>query len=199
MSERYNNISAAILAGGRSSRMGSPKYFLKVKGKRIIDATLSTLRSLFDEILIVTDDRKRFSEFKDVTAVDDLIKGCGPLGGIYTGLKYSSKEKVFFMACDMPFLHIGLINRLVEASDSNSPDCIIATSDRGVEPLCGIYSKRMLESLEKVLNEESFSVHSFLQRQKCKYVKVNKDELAALANINTPEELKEINGYENKI
>ena len=97
MKKCYNDISGAILAGGRNSRMGSPKYFLKVKGGRIIDSALDVLNGLFPEILIITDDRRRFSDIKRAKIVEDAIKGLGPVGGIYTGLCHTSREAVFFV------------------------------------------------------------------------------------------------------
>ena len=56
----YKDIAGAILAGGGNSRMGAPKAFLSVKGRRIIDTILEIHKTFFDEILIVTDDESRF-------------------------------------------------------------------------------------------------------------------------------------------
>ncbi|MFH1847664.1 MAG: molybdenum cofactor guanylyltransferase, partial [Candidatus Omnitrophota bacterium] len=107
------NIAGVILAGGKNTRMGTHKAFLRVDGVRIIDRILEVFKPLFDEILIVTDNKDNFTEFKDVKVVDDLVRERGPLGGIYTGLKMIAGGKAFFSACDMPFLHNGLVERLL--------------------------------------------------------------------------------------
>ena len=60
------NTSGVILAGGKNIRMGYPKSFLTVKGKRIIDIILDVFRLLFEEILVVTDNKSRFAGFKDI-------------------------------------------------------------------------------------------------------------------------------------
>lgn len=192
MKKRYNDISGAILAGGRNSRMGSPKYFLKVKGKRIIDSALDVLNELFPEILIITDDRTRFSDIKRAKIVEDAIKGLGPVGGIYTGLGHASREEVFFVAGDMPFLHSALIRRLIERARDRDYDCVIPRSPRGAEPLYGFYSKRMLPLVEAFLKEGKRSAHGLLERCKCVYVEAASDELSAFVNVNTPGEMKEI-------
>ena len=81
----YQGISGLILAGGQSRRMGFPKPFLTVEGKRIINTTLKVFKSLFEEIFIVTGDKNHLLQFKGIKVVEDLIKESGPLGGIYTG------------------------------------------------------------------------------------------------------------------
>lgn len=194
-----NAISGIILAGGRNSRMGSPKSFLSVKGRRIIDITLEVFHSLFEEILIVTDDKSLFVEFKDVKITGDLVRGCGPLGGIYTGLKTTSKDKAFFVACDMPFLHIGFINKLLDISTKDNSSSIIPYSDKGPEPLHAIYPKSILLNLEASLNRKEFSVRQFLRHCNCKYISADKDKLSSFFNINSREDLKEMESHESKI
>lgn len=206
MSKLCKDVAGAILAGGKSARMGFPKLFLTVKGKKIIDRTIEMFDSLFGEILIVTDDRSRFIRLHRVArpqrfeVVEDLVKGCGPVGGIYTGLKLSSKKEVFFVAYDMPFLHIGLIRRLLDVrkrrlldvKKRETFDCIIPYTERGIEPLHGIYSKKMLKGLEDSLTEKKLSVSEALARFNCKYIKAKKEEMSSFVNLNTPQDLKEI-------
>ena len=191
------DISGVILAGGKSKRMGYPKAFLTIGGKRIIDRILEVFMVFFDEILIVTDDRSRFAEFKNIKVVEDLIKGIGPLGGIYTGLKSISKSRGFFMACDMPFPHIGLIKKLLDVSKNGNFDCVVPYSEKGVEPLYGIYAKSILVKLEDSLprrerQTKEFSVNKFLECCNCKYIKPEPEELSSFCNVNTQDDLKEI-------
>ena len=210
MRKTYKDITGVILAGGQSSRMGFPKYFLTVKDKKIIDTTLEVFKSIFDEILIVTGDKNRFVLLQEVTAgfagffkgvevVEDLVRGCGPLGGIYTGLKLSLNEKVFFVACDMPFLHIGLINRLLDAAKDGDFDCVISYTDKGIEPLHAIYSKKILPGLKNSLMKKELFIAEVLSHFNCKYIKAEAEELSSFFNVNTPDDLKEAESYESKI
>jgi len=186
------DFSGVILAGGRSSRMGHPKAFLPLKGRRMIDIILEVFYSLFDEILIVTDDTTKFVDFRGVEVIQDLVKGCGPLGGIYTGLKAISREKAFLVACDMPFLHSELIERLLLASVENKYDCVVPSSFKGSEPLHAVYSTRILPIIEDLLRGKDLSLNQLLKRCHCKYVKVENKDISSFVNVNTPEQLQKV-------
>jgi len=188
---RYKEISGVLLAGGKNSRIGGiNKSFLKLKGERIIDSILKTFLLLFNEIVIVTNSPDEFKEFEDVKIVADLIKDCGPLGGIYTGLKTMSNDKGLFAACDMPFLEEGLLRKLLDISE-NSEDCaVIPCEQAGLQPLCAVYPKKALAAIEKALSEGRLAIRDFLKDFPCKLVNVNSKQSRAFYNINTPEDLR---------
>lgn len=189
MSEVYQDISGVILAGGRSKRLGSSKCFLRVGGKRIIENTLRIFNSLFEEIFIVTYDKNLFSGLEDVKVAEDLIRGCGPLGGVYTGLKKISRDKGFFVACDMPNLHPGLIKRVLDFSKAEPYDAVVPYHRGKTEPLHAVYAKRILPKMEKALKERRFSLINLLAGCHCGYLFPTDVELSSFTNINTPEEL----------
>ena len=192
MSGIYPEISGAILARTNSRRLGYRKPFLKAGGQTLIGRVLKIMRRFFDEILVVTDNTALFSGIGGVLAVQDLISGRGPLGGIYTGLKESSKEKVFFAGCDMPFLHVGLIDRILSATREGRFECIIPYGPRGIEPLHGVYSKATLGVIENLLREEDFAIRRIFPRVSTKFIEAEPDELISFSNINTPEDLVQL-------
>ena len=194
-------LGAAILAGGKNSRMkGRNKAFININGMNIIDGAIEVLKKRFNEITIVTNSPEDCLLYrKDCAIITDIIKDKGPLCGIHAGLAHTSNDGVFFIACDMPFLHIGLINRLIETAKNEDFDCIVPCSDKGIEPLHAIYSKNILPGLEKSLHKEELSIKKYLERCKCKYVKARPEELSSFVNINTAEELREVELNENKI
>jgi len=192
MAVKQKDISGAILAGGKSTRMGIPKCSLSVGGKRVLDSVLDVFGGFFDEILVVTDDANRFAKLPGVKVVEDVVPGCGPLGGIYTGLTYSSRERVFFAACDMPYLHIGFIKRLLAASLEGRFDCIIPRNDKGLEPLHAVYSRAILPEIKKSLERGRLSIAEAIAPCSCKFIEARPDELVSFFNINTPEDLKEM-------
>ncbi len=187
---RYRNISGIILAGGKSRRMGFFKPFLIVDGRRMIDVIIDKLKPFFGEIMIVTNRKDNFLNFKDVRVVEDLVKDCGPLGGIYTGLKKMSKERGFFVACDMPFLHNGLIKRILDTARSSREDAILPCAEGKIEPLHSVYSKIVLPKIKIAIEQKRLSMKDFLKDCRCKYVEVREDERKSFANINTREDLK---------
>src|SRR5512139_3443691 len=74
-----------VLAGGKSRRFGRNKSIERFQGERLIERQVRTLRSLFPEVMIVTNTPELYLDL-DVTIVQDIIPDRGPLGGIYTGL-----------------------------------------------------------------------------------------------------------------
>ena len=199
MKRVYKYITGVILAGGKSSRMGLAKEFLSVNGRPILDNVLDALNPLFSEILVVTNDKKRFPDLKRAKVVEDLVRERGPLGGIYTGLRAASCEKAFFVACDMPFLHNALIRRLLDYARKNDCDCVIPRYAERIQPLHAVYSRKIIQTIEDLLKGKDLSVMQLIKRCKCKYIDANKEEAASFLNINTPQDLKEIEAYARKI
>ena len=186
------DISGVILAGGKGTRMGFPKSFLTVKGIKVIDTVLNILKSSFEEVFMVTDDKERFNEFKNVKVVEDLIRGCGPLGGIYAGLKGICNDAAFFVACDMPFLHTDLIERQISMFKELNCDCLVPRWEGAIEPLHAVYSKSSLPQVEICLRTGELAVKEFLSHINCCYMDVDAKESGTFYNINTPQELKKI-------
>jgi len=188
------NISGAILAGGRNKRMGGVnKSFIEIQGSPIIQRSVNILKEIFEEIIIVTNSLTDYEPYKkECRVVTDIIKGIGPLGGIHSALSHTTKEAVFFVACDMPFLHKGLIRRLLEEARKDTKSCIVPYSKRGLEPLHAVYSKASLENLKLCLNKKEFSIREFLKYCNCKYIKAQDGEVSSFYNINTQVDLKEI-------
>src|SRR5215510_12135823 len=99
-----NGCAAAILAGGKATRMGGRlKSFLTLEGRRIIDRQLDVLGALFSDIYISANDPEPFFGF-DLPVVPDSMPDCGPLGGILAVLEASKSEHVFVLGCDMSFI-----------------------------------------------------------------------------------------------
>jgi molybdopterin-guanine dinucleotide biosynthesis protein A len=184
-----NKFSGIILAGGEAKRMGGiPKHLLEVEGKRIIERVLDVMRPFFDEILIVAN-KKEDLLYLGLRVEEDIIKEKGPIGGIYTGLKLMSKEKGFFVAADMPFLDERLVEKIIRVAENFI--CTVPIGSKGIEPLCGVYSQKMIEKIETMLACGNLSVRALIKNSSCNYVKLEKDEELFLTNINRPEDLKD--------
>ena len=188
------NLSGAILAGGKNKRMeGADKSFIDIQGIPIIQRAVNILKEMFEEIIIVTNSPADFESYrKECHIVSDIIKDVGPLGGIHSALSHTTKEGVFFVACDMPYLHKGLIRRLLEEARKDTKSCVVPYSERGLEPLHAVYSKASLENIKLCLDKKEFSIREFLKHCNCKYIKAQNDEMSSFHNINMQADLKEI-------
>jgi len=186
-------LAAAILAGGKNSRMnGQDKAFLKVDGGAIIKRTIDLLRKMFDEVIIATNNPEKYSFYEgDCVVVKDIIRDKGPLCGIHSALTRTSLNGIFTVACDMPYLNSNLIQKIVDESKTDV-DCVIPYTKNGLEPLCGIYFKSALPKLEDALSSDDLSMGGFVSRVNCRYVDAGGDDADTFININTPLDMKDM-------
>jgi molybdopterin-guanine dinucleotide biosynthesis protein A len=140
---------AAIIAGGRARRFGGrDKSRLVVQGRPIINRQLEILQQLAATVFIVSSDAERFAGL-GIPVHSDLIPGAGAMGGIYTALARSAADRVIAVACDLPFLHAGLLGRLVELSDDH--DAAWVRTPRGPEPLLACYRQSAREAIRHAI------------------------------------------------
>lgn len=186
-----SNVSGIILSGGKSSRMGKNKAFIKIDGVPIVRSIHTLFKTLFSDIIIVTNEVELFQDF-EANVQRDLIPGKGALGGLYTGIYYSLFSHAFCVACDMPFLKGSLIRYLIERIEDN--DVVVPRTEAGLEPLHAIYSKSCLDPIKKIMDQKDFKILDFYPSVKVKIVEENEfrsldPATESFLNVNTPEEL----------
>lgn len=96
----YSDISTYVLAGGKSTRMGSPKAELIWRHKTFIEHIVDTIKASNLEVNIIAE--KKLDQKMQVNTIPDLIPDKGPLGGIYTALTHSKYCYNLILGCDMP-------------------------------------------------------------------------------------------------
>jgi len=149
-------MTALILCGGKSTRMGRAKAFLPYRGTSIITHIVDLVSKLFSEVLLVTNEPELFDGI-EIDTVKDIIPHRGPLGGILSGLLIASYHRSFVMACDMPFVDSALITDMVKKGHNS--DMLVLMHDKGIEPLIGVYSKDCINHLEESLFSGKISLH----------------------------------------
>ncbi|MCG0275417.1 MAG: molybdenum cofactor guanylyltransferase [Thermosediminibacteraceae bacterium] len=183
-------FSAVILNGGESSRIGvQNKGLLKVGGITILERIINVLGPLFDEILVISNRPRQLDFLKDRCLIfQDEVKGLGPLGGIYTGLKKIRNRAGFFVACDMPFLSAELINVLLDSS--HGFDAVCPRCHQLIEPLHAVYTKNCIDSIELLIKKgHSKRVRDLLYMVKTRYVDIEQEKFyREFFNINTRED-----------
>lgn len=142
---------AAILAGGKSSRMGRDKALLDFNGAPLIAHIAHILAPIFDEIIVVTAN-PAIARAADTPAVADAFAGRGPSGGIHAALAHFGAP-TFVVACDMPFLNADFIRYLCADFDADA-GARVPISDNGFEPLHAIYAATALPTFERYLRGE---------------------------------------------
>lgn len=182
------NVTAVILAGGRSSRMGSNKALLPYRGGLFIESIHRLLRTMFPEVILVTNNPEQFNMLP-CRKVPDLFEQMGVLAGIHSGLYHSSNHSIFAVACDMPYLRESLIRSM--ASRFEAGGVLIPETPGGLEPLHAFYSKECLGAIEKTLLSGQRRIISFfdriaVSRMTMELVAIHDPLFASFVNINTP-------------
>lgn len=183
--------SAAILAGGRARRFGGrDKSRLIVEGYPIINRQVEVLQRLADPVFIIAGDSGRFADL-GLPIYADAIEGAGTLGGIYSALEVSPLDAVLVVACDLPFLHAGLLGRLVELAQEG--DAAWVRSDRGPEPTLACYRRIARHTIRRQIEAgrlKASDLSAVLAVAEMDLTEVARfgPPTRLLANINTPED-----------
>lgn len=152
--------SAAILAGGKSSRFGEDKALIPLGEATLIEYIIVQLKKQFDDIIIISNKPEEYN-FCELYIHPDLIPGAGPLGGLHAALSAATTQYVFVTACDMPFVSAPLVNLMKKTVEQQHPDAVTAAPGGFIEPFHALYSKKLTGRLEKAVTEGSGSLFSF--------------------------------------
>lgn len=183
-----------IVAGGKSSRMGTNKALLNIGGKTVIERIASELRKTVSNLIIVTNSFEEY-RFLGLPMVEDQWKDSGPLAGLHAGLTASHSDKNLVVACDMPFISAqfgGILLSFLEEHQAAVP--YIAGQ---LHPLFAAYRKETAEEINQSLHKQELRIRQFYGKIKTKLV--TEADLAKfpyryqekhLFNMNQPEEFK---------
>ncbi len=185
-----DKLSVFILAGGESSRMkdGDKPHMNFYQDKTLLEFILERFLSQH-EVYIVAKNKNNFTSYKAEVLEDEL--DAGPLGGMYTGLKYSCQEKNFFMACDMPFFPCMLADWMLEKAEQ---DILIPREEGGwLEPLAAVYNKSCLSAIEETIEKGEKKIIKFFSRVNVEHISKKKlkkyaDFSHVFYNVNTRED-----------
>jgi molybdopterin-guanine dinucleotide biosynthesis protein A len=182
-----NEITGIILAGGKSSRMGTDKALIDVKGKKLIEYSIAVMKTICHHILISANDPV-YEEF-GFPVIADNFKEIGPIAGLEACLRYSKTKINLVAPCDSPFLKSNLFSEIlknVEGYEATVP----ILKDGKVEPLAGYYSKEALPTIIQQIEKGDYKLQNLLKAINTKYIAIT--DANCLANINTPQDLGNI-------
>jgi len=184
-------VSGVILAGGKSRRFGKNKAFVKIDGIPLIEKVTAVMRSVFQYTVLITNTPAEYAHL-DLPMQEDLIKGLGPLGGLYSALMTIPAQFGFCVACDMPHLNEKLIRSIVELRDDF--DAVVPRISGKMEALHAVYHKRCLGPIGKLINSGRYQVIQFFPQVSVRYVEEEEmrridPDLKSFYNVNMPQQL----------
>ena len=187
-----NNICAGILAGGKSSRMGTNKMLLPWDGKTFLEHIYDTC-AIFPQRLVSVRDRSLYPTL-NLPFVEDEKDGLGPTEGVRQLLMASEKPYVFVMAGDMPFLTEDFLRAFARELAPQDDCLVLQTGENLIEPLCAIYATRTLPQLEALQAEGIRKLRVLYERTRTRIIDVRELGFSPeiVDNINTREDYDRI-------
>lgn len=192
MNELNRFGTAAILAGGKSSRMGFDKQFIEFDGENIVKRNAEILRAMFNQIIVVTNRPSLYNDSDCIETVKDIIFQKGPLSGIHSALSYSKSSYVYFLACDMPEIDLKFIEFMKSQVDSDDIEICIPLKEGRMELFNGFYSRSLIPRIEKLLEEEKRAIRNLVEESNSKIIDIDeRAEDKIFLNLNTQKELED--------
>jgi molybdopterin-guanine dinucleotide biosynthesis protein A len=184
------SISAIILAGGESRRLGQDKASLVIEGQPLLVRTLETVSQLAEDLIVVTGDVVRYRHLAPgARLIPDERPGQGSLMGVYSGLRVARHPQALVVACDLPFLSLPLLRYMVSLSPG--ADVVVPRIGQLMEPLHAIYSQACLAPMQEQLDAGRRRVVDFYHQVRVRYVGAGEVERLdpshrSFINVNTP-------------
>jgi molybdopterin-guanine dinucleotide biosynthesis protein A len=186
------NVAAFILAGGKSTRMGTDKAFVQLKGRTLLNRMLETARSVCPHVAVVGSSTK-FSPYAPV--VEDVFPDCGPLGGIHAALQSATSDLNLILAVDLPFVTPRLLEFLLtKAAESPTTLITVPRTSQGWQPLCAVYRRDFRKIAENSLRARRYKIDSLFEPSRTQAITAEDLQATGFSvdlfrNLNTAEDL----------
>jgi molybdopterin-guanine dinucleotide biosynthesis protein A len=182
-----DRVTGAVLAGGRSTRLGRDKALLALDGEPLLARAVRLLREVCAEVLVVGP-LERASVVPGVRVLADERPSSGPLGGIATALRAMSGDRLLAVATDMPFLRPALLRYLLTISTGF--DVTVPRVEGRTHQLCAVYSRACLPLIDAQLARGEYKIDRFFGQVRLRVVEEDElrpfdPELLSFRNVNT--------------
>jgi len=187
-------VTAFILAGGRSSRMGSDKALLSFRDQTLLGRTLSLAAKVADKAVIVGP-RERYAAHGET--VEDIYPGCGPLAGIHAALCATESEWNLVLSVDMPLMTPEFLSWLLEQARGASELIVVPDALGGQQPLCAVYRREVRPAAEQALQSGDYKVGHLFDRVPTRILSEREIRAASFSpevfrNVNTAQEYESL-------
>lgn len=190
-------LSAIVLAGGLSARMGQDKALIEIEGVPLLQRTCQVAQQCGATVYVVTPWIDRYQPILDpsIHLIFEIREQAeplphGPIVGFAQGLAHIQTEWVLLLACDLPRLEAAVLQNWLPLLAQTAPETIalLPQNPQGWwEPLCGFYRRTCLPELEAYLQQGGRSFQSWLAAASVQELPLPEPEM--LLNCNTPADL----------
>lgn len=154
-------ISAVILAGGFSSRMGQDKALLQIGHRTCVGRVVSQVLQITNDVWIVR--RPDQSLLDEGQVIVDIHPGQGPLAGMEVGLLHIHEPICFVLSVDLPLVRVELLQFLYEQmQDDTQCDAVIPEYEGRLYPLLGVYRQTLQPMIAEMLRQNKRRVFDLI-------------------------------------
>lgn len=193
-----SDVTAFILTGGRSERMGQDKASLRLpSGRTLLENALAVAGAVAGQVGIVGSREKYAGYAWAGEIVDDVFRDRGPLGGIHAALSTTTTEWNIILAVDLPGVTAALLGWILKMAREAGSQVTVASVVGGLQPLCGVYRRGFRERAERALKDGHNKVDASFDRASLRILTEEEVRAAGFspemfANVNTPEEFEKL-------
>lgn len=162
------DVSALILTGGKSSRMGTNKALLPLGEENTITRIVHVAKAHCEKVVLATNEPEKYESLA-LPCVQDVYKEKGPLGGLHSGLYAVETNWALVFPCDLPLVAVEYLQPLLEADEKY--DLVIYEAAGRVHPLFGRYNRRVLPRITECLETDCLRIQAFFQPLQVKILK----------------------------
>ena len=188
---RADNYSLLLLAGGKSSRMGTNKAELLYEGRSFLENIIEKAKCLGLKKIYISGYQ---GNYDDVQVVYDIYPEIGPLGGLHAGLMSAQTSYCLVLPVDIPQIPVTFLEELIKLHEQQTIDMempLLVEREGFLEPLIGIYPVTMKNFIEERIAAGNFSVFRMIKEWGYVGVQTEIPEWQ-IANINTKEDYKRL-------
>lgn len=188
---RADNYSLLLLAGGKSSRMGTNKAELLYEGRSFLENIIEKAKCLGLKKIYISGYQ---GNYDDVQVVYDIYPEIGPLGGLHAGLMSAQTSYCLVLPVDIPQIPVTFLEELIKLHEQQTIDMempLLVEREGFLEPLIGIYPVTMRNFIEERIAAGNFSVFRMIKEWGYVGVQTEIPEWQ-IANINTKEDYKRL-------
>jgi molybdopterin-guanine dinucleotide biosynthesis protein A len=187
-------IASLILAGGKSSRMGTDKALVLYKNKPMLQRVYQVAASCTEQVYVLTPWKERYQNIlpSDCNYILETQPGKGPVNGLSEGLTRISADWILLLACDLPLLDVEIIQSWINKL-AQIPTSTLALVPRRAdiwEPMCGFYRKEAKTELDSFLESGKRSFQELLSSIEVEILNVDGKADLMLFNCNSPGDLE---------
>ena len=192
----HNNILGTVLAGGKSQRFGEDKSQILLADKILIDHILAEIIDEFNEVLIVSNNSIRFTNYDKISLIGDIKKDLGPLGGVLSAMKWVKDQNknykwIATFPVDTPFFKKKILDQFINQIDENESSLFFIKSNNTRHNIFGLWSMSLLDQLEDDLEKGARKVELWANSVGVKTINMEFPNQDPFFNINTKEDLEQ--------